>query len=77
MLILSDFLLRGFCLSARRRPPEPRMWTSDASSDVSDFLVREARTTLRTRKSVRVTTAFGVTTELITGKSQQQLRDMS
>jgi len=62
MLIIFDFLGRFFCLSAKRRPSEPLAMKSDASSDVSfdvsDFVVREARATPRTRKSVLVATAL-------------------
>jgi len=53
MLISSDFL------SVRRRPAKPRTKNSDAlsdassvSSDVSNFLVREARTTPRTNELI-------------------------
>jgi len=64
MLILSDFLGRSFCLSAKRRPSKPRTRKSDSSSDVlfdgSDFFDREARTTSRRRKSMRAITALRV-----------------
>ena len=52
----------AYYLSAKRRPSEYRTKTSDASSDVSsdvsDFLVREARTTPWTRKTVRAAAAL-------------------
>ena len=52
------FLDENFCLLIKNIPTEPPTRKSDASSDVSDFLVRDDRTTPRTRKSVRETTAL-------------------